>query len=185
MFAARPVSVFLSLAASKTTWREKLLVSWVGLRGAVPIVLATFPLVAGVSKADDIFNIVFFIVLTSALLQGVSIPAAARLLKVDTPFEAKRPHPLEIGAPLERSMKLADLFVPYESPTVGKPLVELNFPEESRIVLVCRGEEFVVPAGTTSLEGGDVLWVLAKPETIPQVQKWLARGPRTEEAERA
>jgi cell volume regulation protein A len=82
MVLARPASVMIGLSFSRLTLREKGLVSWVGLRGAVPIVLATFPLVAGIEKAEMIFNLVFFIVLTSALLQGSSIPMVARWLKL-------------------------------------------------------------------------------------------------------
>jgi len=85
MLVARPVSVFLPLAFSKIKVREKVLISWVGLRGSVPIVLATFPLMAGVPDADIIFNVVFFIVLTSVLIQGTSIPIVAKLLKLDAP----------------------------------------------------------------------------------------------------
>jgi len=84
IFAARPVSVFLCLPFSKMNFREKLMTSWVGLRGAVPIILATFPLIAGVPHADRMFNIVFFIVLTSVLLQGTTIPLIAKWLKVST-----------------------------------------------------------------------------------------------------
>lgn len=178
MFVARPASVFLSLLPFRMSWREKAFIAWMGLRGAVPIVLATFPLLAGTPRADEIFNIVFFVVLTSVLIQGVSIPAVARLLKVDAPFEQRRPNPIEIGEEVPRHMKLADFLVPYDSPVCGKPLVELNFPEESRIALVCRGDGVVVPGGSTLLEGGDVLWVLGKAESFPEVQKRLAGEPR-------
>nr|WP_293094050.1 cation:proton antiporter [Okeania sp. SIO2F4] len=79
-FIARPVSVFISFAFSRYRLREKLFISWVGLRGSVPIVLATFPITAGISDADNIFNVVFFIVLTSVLLQGLTLAPAARWL---------------------------------------------------------------------------------------------------------
>src|SRR5262249_7886483 len=82
---ARPLSVFVSLAAARLGVRDKAFVSWVGLRGAVPIVLATFPLLEGVPRADLIFDVVFFTVLASVLLQGTTIPLAARMLKVAAP----------------------------------------------------------------------------------------------------
>jgi cell volume regulation protein A len=86
MFVARPVSVFICLAFSQVSFSEKLFISWVGLRGSVPIVLATFPLMVGLSEADQLFNIVFFIVLTSALIQGLSLaPVARRLGLVESP----------------------------------------------------------------------------------------------------
>lgn len=177
MFIARPASVFLSLLPFRMNWREKAFIAWMGLRGAVPIVLATFPLLAGTPRADQIFNLVFFIVLTSVLIQGVSVPTVARLLKVDAPFAERRSNPIEIGEEVPRDMKLVDFLVPYGSPVCGRPLVELNFPEESRIALVCRGDAVVVPGGSTLLEGGDVLWVLGKAESFPVVQKRLAGEP--------
>jgi len=93
MLVARPVSVFLTLTPANFTLKEKLLISWVGLRGAVPIILATFPLIAGIPKAEMIFNLVFFIVLTSILLQGTSLPIVARWLGLSAP-EIRAVHPL-------------------------------------------------------------------------------------------
>jgi len=87
MVCARPISVMVTLSFARFSLREKLMVSWVGLRGAVPIILATFPLLAGVPRANLMFNLVFFIVLTSVLLQGTSIPLVARWLKVDAPLQ--------------------------------------------------------------------------------------------------
>lgn len=99
---ARPVSVLISLALSPMSYQEKGLVSWVGLRGAVPIILATFPFLAGITKADTIFHVVFFIVLTSILLQGPFIPRVARWLKVEAPPEGKAKYMLQLE-PEERS----------------------------------------------------------------------------------
>jgi hypothetical protein len=91
IFIARPVSVYTSLALSRLPFREQTLVAWVGLRGAVPIVLATFPVLAGIQKADTIFHLVFFIALTSVLLQGPPIPWMTRLLRLDrAPQEGRR-----------------------------------------------------------------------------------------------
>ncbi len=85
IFVARPISVYTSLACSRISYREQTLVAWVGLRGAVPIVLATFPVLAGLEQADTIFHLVFFIALSSVLLQGTAIPLVTRLLKLDRP----------------------------------------------------------------------------------------------------
>lgn len=173
MFVARPASVFLSLLPKEYDWREKLFISWVGLRGAAPIILATFPLLAGVQNADVIFNTVFFIVLTSALLQGSSIPAAARLLRVDVPPQPKLRYPIESVPAANADTELVDLSVPHGSAVAGKTIIELGLPQESLIVLIGRNEEFIIPAGSTTLEEGDTLLVLVKQKDLSDVRRIL------------
>jgi cell volume regulation protein A len=102
MLVARPVSVFLTLPFADLTFKEKLLISWVGLRGAVPIILGTFPLIGGVPQAEMIFNLVFFIVLTSVLLQGTSLPLVARWLGLDAPLARDSAASLASGAEAAR-----------------------------------------------------------------------------------
>jgi cell volume regulation protein A len=170
MLVARPLSVFVSLFFANIDWREKAFVSWVGLRGAVPIILATFLLTAQLPGAQVMFNVVFFIVLTSALLQGWSIPPVARLLRVDAPFERKRRSPIEF-APVEGSdTQLVDVIVPYNSEAAGKSLVELGLPQGSLIVLITRNDEFLVPTGGTVLQAGDALLVLVTEKNLPEVR---------------
>jgi len=175
ILVARPISVFISLSLSKFQWREKAFISWVGLRGAVPIVLATFPLLAGLPDARLMFNLVFFIVLTSALFQGWSIPVAARFFKVDAPAEHKRRFPLEV-APVEGvDTELVDLIVPYNSPAAGKPIVELGMPPDSLIVLISRNDRFLVPSGSTILQEGDTVLVLVNKTNLPHVRSVLMK----------
>ncbi len=172
---ARPVSVFACLVFTKFTVREKALVSWVGLRGAVPIILATFPLLAGIPQAELMFSLVFFIVLTSALIQGLSTPAAARFLRVDAPPERRHRSPLEF-APVEGvDTDLLEFMVPFNAVVAGRPIVELGLPQDSLIVLVTRNEEFIVPSGGTMLEEGDTLLVLVNTKNLPRVQEILGR----------
>jgi cell volume regulation protein A len=122
MFIARPVSVFISLAFTKLNWREKSFISWVGLRGAVPIILATFPLLYKVPNAGMFFSLVFFIVLTSALLQGWTLNKAAKLFKVDAPFIKRPESPIEF-APVEGvNADLLDFYIPENSENIGKQL---------------------------------------------------------------
>jgi len=174
MFVARPLSVFASLALSKLNWREKTMVSWVGLRGAVPIILATFPLLAKVPGAELIFNLVFFIVLTSALFQGWSIPAVARMLGVDAPLKRKQQYPIEF-APIDGvDTDLVDFVVPYNSAVVGKSIVELGMPDDSLIALISRNDNFIVPSGGTVLEEGDTLLVLVNKGNLPRVRELLS-----------
>lgn len=174
MFFARPLSVFLSLSASQLHWKEKTFVSWVGLRGAVPIVLATFPLLAKVPDAALIFNVVFFIVLTSALFQGWSIPFVAKLLRVNAPMAHKPRYPLEF-APVEGvDTELIDMIVPYNSAVAGKSIVELGMPQDSLIVLVSRDDNFLVPSGGTVLQEGDTILVLVNKDNLATVRRILA-----------
>lgn len=171
IFIARPISVFLGLSWAGFTVREKLLVSWVGLRGSVPIVLATFPLMAGLDKDHFIFNLVFFIVITSVMLQGSTIPVLARFLKVDAPLVRRRRYPLEFDASEKSDMQLTDFIVPYGSKAAGQPILRLGFPKESLITMIVRGDKYIMPTGDAILEEGDVLLILANPETLKTVQE--------------
>lgn len=179
MFIARPLSVWICLAFAKFNWREKALISWVGLRGAVPIILATFPLLAGVPKAGMIFNMVFFIVLTSILLQGTSVPLIARWLKVDAPIKTPPNHPIELTDSKLIQAELQEVIVPYKSHATGKSIVEIGLPSQSLIVLVCRNEKFFIPNGATVLQGGDILWVLADKKDLKKMLRVLGHGHKS------
>jgi cell volume regulation protein A len=150
--------------------REKALVSWVGLRGAVPIVLATYPLVAKIPQAELIFNVVFFVVLTSVLLQGTSIPLVAKWLGVDAPLVTKRVYPIEFTPVSGLKSELQELPVPVDSNVVGKTIVELGLPAGVLIALMARGEEFLVPSGGTTLQAGDTLLILTDKEQFDRLQ---------------
>lgn len=175
MFIARPVSIFLGLLPAAFNWREKTFLSWVGLRGAVPIILATFPLLAGIPKSDLIFNIVFFIVLTSVLLQGTSIPLAARWLKVDAPPETKRLYPIEYTPMEGLKSELEEMPIPEDSQVVGKAIVELGLPDDFLIILIAREKEFIIPSGGTTLQAGDTLLALSNSPSFDQVQFQISR----------
>ncbi len=175
MVVARPLSVFISLSFARITLREKTLVSWVGLRGAVPIVLATFPLIAGLPNAELLFNIVFFIVLTSALLQGWSIPLAARMLRLDAPMDRIRRSPIEFSPVEGADTELVDMIVPYNAAIAGQSIVDLGLPHDSLIVLISRNDNYLVPCGGTVLQEGDTILVLVNKKTLPQVREVLSR----------
>jgi cell volume regulation protein A len=176
IFVARPVAVFLGLMFSPFSLKEKTLISWVGLRGSVPIVLATFPLLAGFDPDHFIFNLVFFIVITSVLFQGTTIPPVARLLKVDAPLVYKRQYSIDFDGSLKSDMKLEDFIVPYGSKAANQPILNLGFPKDILITLIIRGDEYITPRGDTILEEGDVLLLLASDESLPKVQNILSKG---------
>jgi len=173
IFVARPLSVFMSLLPTRLSAPEKHMIAWVGLRGAAPIILATFALLAKVPGAEAIFNIVFFIVLTSVMLQGTTIPWVARLLHVDAPPSVKRRYPIEYEQITPGDTDLIEMVVPYHSNAVGKALFELNLPSDALVTLVCRNEKFIVAGGKTVLEEGDVILVLGSAESLKAVQAIL------------
>jgi cell volume regulation protein A len=170
MFVARPVAVFLGLLFHRMRFRQKVLVSWVGLRGAAPIILATFPLLAGVRDADLYFNLVFFIVLTSVLLQGTTIPFVARKLGLEAPLRLRREYPLEFLPVRKTTSDMIEVAVARGSPAAGKQIVELGLPKSALIVLVARGEDFIAPNGGTVLNAGDTMLVLMEKGDIPAVR---------------
>lgn len=161
MFVARPLSVFISLIFFKMKMRRRVYISWVGLRGAVPIVFATYPLLAGIDKADMIFNIVFFIALTSILVQGTSLGVVARWLNVSMPEADKELTPAEEFMAEYPKTEMREIGIGNANHAVGKMIVDLEFPKSSIIAMIKRGEKFITPNGSTVIEGGDVLIVLA------------------------
>jgi len=141
ILVARPAAVFLCLSPFRIKSRVKLFISWVGLRGAVPIVFATFPLMAGIEKADMIFNIVFFIALTSVLIQGTFIPRVAKWLHVALPARVKQITPADILLSEPFKSEMAEVTVSSESPAAGTKIIDLGFPQNARIALLRRGEK--------------------------------------------
>jgi len=179
MLLARPLSIFLGLSLSRFGWREKTFVSWVGLRGAAPIILATFPLLAGIPQAEAIFNIIFFIVITSVLLQGTSIPLVARWLKLDAPIRPQRLYPIELTPVAGLKSELKELVLPPNARAVGKAIVELGLPADYLIILIARGDDFVLPNGGTVLQSGDTLLALSDLQSFEDAQIRLGIAPAT------
>ena len=170
LLLARPISVFLALAPFRMHWRKVMMVGWVGLRGAVPIILATFPLLAGIPEANNIFNLVFFVVLTSVLIQGSTIPQMARWLRVAAPLLSRRRSPLVFEPTEGIRGDLVEIDLPAGSSGVGRQLVNLGLPPGTLMVLIGREQRFFVPDGSTVLEAGDTLFVLCTAETLRQVK---------------
>jgi cell volume regulation protein A len=175
MLIARPISVLLCLLPFRLSFRQKSMVAWVGLRGSVPIILATFPFMAGIPQADTIFNIVFFVVIASVFVQGISLPMVAKMLKLDLPLANRISYPLEFEKTKDIDAELTDLIVPYDSEIVGKRITDLGIPEKCLIVLVSRNGKFVIPFGSTVIESGDVLLVLANTADYISFQNTVAR----------
>ncbi|HQX04513.1 MAG TPA: potassium/proton antiporter [Flavobacterium sp.] len=174
ILVARPIGVFLSLLPFNLKTRKKVYISWVGLRGAVPIVFATYPLLAGIEKAEMIFNIVFLITLTSILIQGTTLSVFAKWLHVLLPEKVKLKGPLEIFFDENPKSEIKEIFLKETDYAVGKKIVNLGFPKNALITMIKRDDKYITPKGTTVLEGGDVLIVLSdKQEALDAVQEIL------------
>jgi potassium/hydrogen antiporter len=170
VFVARPMSVLLCLTPFRFSLREQLMVSWAGLRGAVPIVVATYPLIAGASGARPIFNLVFFVVFISVLLQGTSVPLVSKWLDVAGPLVKAFRYPIEYNPTDNVRNELVEMPIPDGSSAIGRALVELALPPGALIVLIRRHDDAFVPRGTTRIESRDTLLVLAEREGLDRIR---------------
>ncbi|KAB8143306.1 potassium/proton antiporter [Chloroflexia bacterium SDU3-3] len=173
IFVARPASVFVALAFSGMSVREKLMISWTGLRGAVPIVLATFPLLDGVAHASFIFNIVFFIVLASVLVQGTTIARVARWLGLNRREPGEERHSLAFVPSVGPESRVLDLVVPIGALVGGRTIRDLELPHNVLVILIERNGEQIVPSGATVIRAGDHLRVLADPGQVSELNTRL------------
>jgi potassium/hydrogen antiporter len=171
----RPTVVAICLAPFRYPWPERLFIGWVGLRGAVPIVLATFPVLVGAPGADRIFHLVFFIVVVGAIIPGGTVAWATRRLALQSP-SPPAPHALlaiESRVPLEG--ELTPFYIDEALVVCGLRLDELDFPEGSSVALIVRGDRLVAPKGSTRLEPGDHVYVIAQEEDRPFLQLMFGR----------
>jgi cell volume regulation protein A len=173
IFLARPIAVFISLSFAKgLSFRKKLFLSWVGLRGAAPIVFATFPLLAGINYADTIFNLVFFISVSSVVLQGSTLPMVARWLHVSVPGSIKRKFPIDIELRDDLKSELVELDIPENAKVIGKQVVQIGLPKTAHIVLIHRNGKYITATGETVIDGKDHLLVMAdNKQTVDDVFK--------------
>jgi potassium/hydrogen antiporter len=164
ILVARPLAVLLTLGPFRWSAREIAFVSWVGLRGATPIILATFPVVAGVPNADTIFHVVFFVVLLSVIAQGTTIPAVARRLGLAVKAGRDSTYTFDAVISGDEGHGLREATVVDGAPAVGRSIVSLGLPAGVLIVLLYRSGQVVVPQGGTVLEAGDRVLLLAEDE---------------------
>lgn len=159
---ARPLSVFISLMFFKMKMRRRFYISWVGLRGAVPIVFATYPLLAGIEKANMIFNIVFFVSLTSVIVQGTTLSIVAKWLHVALPGKAKPKSPVDTFLNDGVKSYIREIIIPEHNHSVGKRIVDLHFPRKAIIAMISRNDKFLTPNGATEIMPNDMLIILTE-----------------------
>ena len=162
IFIARPLTVYLCLLPFRDmSNKARLFVSWVGLRGAVPIIFATYPILAEIPQAQTLFNIIFTITLISLLLQGMSISWMAKRLNLDLP-EEKDGNEFGVELPEELETNLSDLVLTPEMLVNGNRLMDMDIPDNTLVIMIKRGTEYIVPNGQAQLQVGDVLLFMSK-----------------------
>jgi cell volume regulation protein A len=177
VFVARPLPAILSTAFDRFTARERVVLGWAGLRGAVPVVLATFPVIEGVpqGRSHDFFNIVFFAVVISTLLQGTTVEWLARRLGVTT-SEPALPRPLvETGTVRRLGAEIVEYPVGPDDAIVGQLVRELGLPRDALLSVIVRGEEALLPRGSTRIEAADRLHVMVREEVAEDMDDLLER----------
>ncbi len=162
MFVARPLAVWLCLLPFHFPWREQVFISWVGLRGAVPIILSLFPLLAGIPEAALILDVAFFVVLISLTVQGWSIPALARRLRLQVPPAPEPTERHDLAAGQSSGHAFYGYRITADAPLAGQEANALRLPGSARPVAVLRGSEAVPPESAGTLASGDMLYVLAR-----------------------
>jgi cell volume regulation protein A len=170
---ARPVAVWIGTTGMKLGTRNKTFIAWAGLRGAVPIILGTYPMAAGMEIGQEVFNLVFFAVILSIAFQGSTLGMLAKRLNLSTPSRPKPLYGLELVTMAKSDMDLIVVDMPGEPGEPGPCIADLNLPPGAVITLITRGSEVIVPKGTTRLQGWDQVTVLAHVNDEPAIRAAL------------
>lgn len=176
MVIARPLGVFLSLLLSRFSFREKTLISWAGLRGAVPIVLATYPLLAGLPHGRLFFNVVFFVVLTSAVIQGTTISPLASRLRLVGREPASQPSLMELVALGKTDSEFNHIGIERHMPIAGRQIAEIGLPDDILFTAIIRNKTIVTPHGSTVIEPGDTVYVLSPKSKREEMRAFFRSG---------
>src|SRR4051812_4755466 len=176
ILVARPVAVFVSTAFLGFSNKERVLLGWAGLRGAVPIVLATFALSSDVPHNQTIFNVVFFVVIVSTAIQGTTLERVAEALGLVNPAPQLQEHPIDV-APMSQ-LELVDFAVAPDHAVAGAAVRELGLPRDALVAVINRGSDAIPPRGSTLVEPGDQLFVLIPRKRRADLDDVFARWRR-------
>jgi potassium/hydrogen antiporter len=177
---ARPIAVWLCLLPFRFPWREQVFVGWVGLRGAVPIILALFPLLAGMDQAQMYFNIVFFVVLVSLLIQGWTVASSARWLGLEVPPTSHLFQRVELDIPGQRELELVGYHLAKDTPVVMERRGACLLPKGVRVVAVVRGKHLLEQIDLADLRPEDDLYLIADPTDLPELDRLFAASAAPE-----
>jgi cell volume regulation protein A len=174
MFVARPLAALLAAVGGGFGLPERVLLGWAGLRGAVPIVLATYPVIEGLPAGNLFFNVAFFVVVTSTLVQGATFEPLARAFGLTTPSPAL-PRPIsDVGTIRALGAEVVEFPVREGDAVVGKRVRDMGLPRTALVNVIVRGEEAIPPRGSTALEAGDRLHILVRREGRREVQSLIS-----------
>ncbi|HEY0305881.1 MAG TPA: TrkA C-terminal domain-containing protein, partial [Longimicrobiales bacterium] len=172
---ARPLAVTLCLLPFRYSLREIGFISWVGLRGAVPIVLAIFPVLAGLRGAEVVFDIVFVVVVLNAIVPGSTMKIATKLAGLEANVPPPPSAVLEIEAAQPLNAELMSFYVTPAIAAAGVSLADLPFPEGAAVAMIVRGQDLIPPKGSTMLEPGDHVYVITRSEDVREMQLLFGR----------
>lgn len=170
MFVARPISVFLAAPGKSLKKEERLFVSWIGLRGAAPIILATLPWVANLPNAEFYFNLIFFTVIVSVVFQGISIPWIASVFKVTVPLNEKVQVESNLASMLPAGFVGIEVTALVGSNAINRKILELGLPQGVLLTSIKRGERFIVPQGSTVIEAEDEIMAFARESSLKEIK---------------
>ena len=176
---ARPLVIWLCLLPFRYPAREVAYIAWVGLRGAVPIVLATYPVLAGVPGGERIFDVVFFVVVVSAVIPGSTVSMFARKLDLEAADPPTAQTVLEIESRQPLDGEILSFYIDEALPVAGASLADLSFPDGSAVMLVIRGRDVIAPKGNTELLPGDHVYLFARDEDRGTIHLMFGRAENT------
>ncbi|SDY06448.1 cell volume regulation protein A [Allochromatium warmingii] len=181
ILVARPLAVWLCLWPFRFPWREQVFIGWVGLRGAVPIILALFPLLAGLNQAPMIFNIVFFVVLVSLLIQGWTVIGLARKLELEVPPSTHLVQRVELDIPGQQELELVGYRLAANAPIIADAAaLRTRLPPGARLVAVLRSGQWLDQCGPVQMRAEDHVYLLADPSELSELDRLFVAVPEAE-----